>query len=169
MAESVCIYRPGTVVRYTPDPSRHDPRWCREGYAIADSDGVLLDTYWQSGGDSHRLLPVELATVEVLFHLDDYDELDRYSKGSPPQWQTYHPNDRRRITSQHGLQARWFVRKGATPDLSTQIANAEDKVREAEDEVRCAQQRLDWKRQDLAALIATPAPRTPESADERGA
>lgn len=146
-------YRPGTVVRYTPTRERHDPRWCREGTAIANEQGVLVDTYWCSGGDSHVLRrDDELASVEVLFHIDDYDELDRYGRGTPAVWETYHPDDRRRVTSQHGLQARYFVRKGATPDLETQIANAREAVREAEAEVEGAERRLERRRDELAAL-----------------
>ena len=149
--------RPGVVVRYTPDPSRHDPRWCREGTAIADARGLLVDTYWGSGSDSHLLLAVEIETIEILFHLDDYDELDRYARGTSDLWATYHPDDRKRVTSQHGLQARWFVRKGSVPDLSTKIANAEEKVREAEASVRSAGWRLEWARIDLAGLLSPPA------------
>lgn len=157
---SAPIYRAGTVVRYTPDPSRHAPRWCREGMAIADDQGVLFDTYWQSGGDAHRLMPVEVETAEFVFDVCDFDELDRHSRGSAAEWARYHPNDRQVITSQHGLQRRWFVRKGALPDLSTQIANAEDKVRATENEMRLTAQRLDWAREDLANLT-TAAPPTP--------
>lgn len=144
--------RPGVVVRYKPDPSRHDPRWCREGMAIADSAGVLFDTYWQSGNESHRLLPVELATIELLFHMDDYDELDRCSQTTKGLWATYHPDDRHVVTSQHRLQFRWFIRKGARPDIDTQIENAEEKVRECESRVESARQQLEWAQHDLDAL-----------------
>ena len=149
---------PGTVVRYRPDPSRHDPRWCREGMAIADARGFLFDTYWASGGDSHRLLPIERDTIEVLFYLSDYDELDRYSNVSKGVWATYAPDDRRLVTSQHGLIRRWFVRKGARPDLGTQIANAEEKVRDCEEAVRAAQRHLDRVRQDLDAIRTSVIP-----------
>jgi len=146
-------YRPGTVVTYIPDPSRHDPNWCREGMAIANANGDLLDTYWGSGSEAHRLLPVEVATVEVQFHMDDFDELDRW-RPDVSKWMSYAPADRQRITHQHRLQQRLFVRKGAQPDLDTQIANATVKVREAERAVESAQWHLEWARKDLAELEA---------------
>ena len=153
-----CDAPPGTVVRYTPDRSRHDPSWCREGMAIADDRGVLLDTYWGSGSDNHRLLPVELATVENLFNLGDYEELDRYSHASKDKWLRYHPDDREVVTSQHRLQVRWFIRKGASPDFATQVENAEDEVREAQEKAESAQRQLDWKRRQLAELKTSVIP-----------
>lgn len=150
--------RPGDVVRYEPDPSRHDPRWCREGMAIADGRGVLFDTYWGSGSDNHRLNDAEIASAEPLFNLADYDELDRYDRSAKGIWETYHPDDRRFVSSQHRLQFRRFIRKDATPDVATMIANAEERVREAEAEVASAQRRADWTRADLAALLTRPTP-----------
>lgn len=150
--------RAGDVVRYEPDPSRHDPRWCREGMAIADDRGVLFDTYWGSGSDNHRLLAVEIASAELLFNLADYDELDRYDRATKGIWETYHPDDRRFVSSQHRLQFRRFVRKGATPDLATQIANAEEKVREADEAEASARRHAEWARVDLAALTTRPLP-----------
>ena len=144
----------GTVVRYRPDPSRHDPAWCREGMAIADSDGRLFDTYWGSMSEAHRLQPVELDTIEILFNVNDYDELDRYAHGSKAKWETYHPDDRRYVTSQHRLQCRWFVRKGASPDLATQIENAREAVREADEKVEFAKRQAEWLRKGLADLEA---------------
>ena len=156
-------YTPGTVVRYAPDPSRHDPMWCREGLAIAEKrrhDGrvVLADTYWGSGSETHIVRDDEMASIEVLFHLDDYEELDRW-RPDVQRWKTYAPEDRQRITMQHGLQQRLFIRKGAQPDMPTQIANAEEKVREAERAVESAEWRLEWARKDLAALVTSPGKR----------
>lgn len=145
---------PGTVVLYTPDPSRFEPRWCREGIAIADGKGVLFDTYWD-GHDEHCLNKIEVESAEVLFHLDDFDELDRYSQSSKSTWATYHSDDRKRITSQHGLQSRWFVRKGATPDLSTQIENAQEAVDSAKGKVRSDERSLQWAEQELQRLLDT--------------
>jgi hypothetical protein len=122
--------------------------------AIADERGELVDTYWVGGGDSHIVRGEELRSIEVLFHLDDYDELDHW-RPDQQKWMTYAPADRQRITMQHGLQQRLFIRKGATPDLATQIANAEEKVREAQEAVRSAEWRLEWAQKDLGALAAT--------------
>ena len=126
--------------------------------AIADRDGVLCDTYWGSGNDNHRLLPVELASAEILFNLADYDELDRFAHGSKGIWETYHPDDRRVVSSQHRLQFRWFVRKGAAPDHATKIANAEQKVTDCRVAVESAQWQLEWAQRDLDALIASVTP-----------
>lgn len=151
-------HRPGTVVRYTPAPrfeGDHQPRWCREGTAIANGHGLLVDTYWGSGSTAHIVRDVEQRSVEVLFHLDDYDELDRW-RSDVNKWSTYAPQDRQRITSQHGLQQRLFIRKGAVPARATMIENARAKVAEAEAEVSSAQRRLEREQEDLAALLAAP-------------
>jgi hypothetical protein len=145
----------GTVVEYDPDPSRHAPRWCREGTAIAvrslDRPLIFLDTYWGGGGDQHVLQGNELATIRPLFHLDDYDEL-AWSHGVRDKWLTYAPEDRQRITSQHGLQSRYFIKKGARPSLVTQIENARKRLEEAEQDARSAANAVTWRQQELADL-----------------
>jgi hypothetical protein len=155
-ASATTAYLPGTVVRYTPDPTRFDPRWCREGTAIADQHGRLVDTYWASMAEAHIVTDAELPSVEALFHLDDYDEIARWQHDSE-RWLTYHPDDRQVITSQHGLQKRWFIRKGAQPDLGTKITNAEERIREAESKLRSAEHELQWRRDELARLQARQA------------
>ena len=145
----------GTVVRFIPDPSQHSPRWCREGIAIAQKDGRLHDTFWGSGSEAHIVREVELPSVEVLFHMDDYDELDKW-RPDRQKWLTYAPDDRKRITMQHGLQERLFIRKGALPHRETMLAQARQKVEDAEGDVRRAEGDLRWAREDLAALLAAP-------------
>ena len=146
-------FRPGDVVTYHPD-QRH----CREGTAIAEApngfDVVLFDTFWGCGGDQHRLTATEVAAAEFKFAIGDYDELDRYSHSSAGTWLKYAPADRQLITSQHGLQKRWFIRKGATEDLATQIDNAHEKVAEWERAVESATRSLGWARDDLNRLLA---------------
>lgn len=113
-------FKAGDVVRYDA-AERH----CREGMAVAETrlDGVVLfDTFWRSAGDRHLLTYDELATAEVVFNLDDYDELTE--RQSVDRWEMYKLADRETITSQHGLVVRWFVRTGAAPDLQMQIENA---------------------------------------------
>lgn len=154
MSDAPTITRTGTVVRYEPDPSRFEPRWCREGIAVADSHGRLVDTFWEGGSEAHVLTAEEVATATHLFDLSDYRELphaERYL------WKNYHPDERQRITSQHGLSARYFVRLGAEPDLGTRVENARLAVREAEEAVKSAQSTLAWRRRELDALT-TPAP-----------
>lgn len=139
-------YATGTVVRYTPANGRH----CREGIAIANEHGFLADTFWRTGGNT-LVTDAEAPSIEVLFHLADYDEIDEWRRESA-RWLTYHPNDRRVITSQHGLQHRWFIRKGAKPDHATQVANAEEAVGEAERNVASAQRTLAWRQEELERL-----------------
>jgi hypothetical protein len=147
----------GQVVRYLPDQSRHDPRWCREGMAISDHMGRFVDTYWTGGVDSHVLNADEQATIEHLFWLDDYREVRTPSgRGTLSEWETYAKEDRQCITSQHGLRVRYFIRNGAQPDMSTQIANAEERVRAAEEAVRSAEWGLENARRRLSELVASP-------------
>lgn len=151
-------FKPGDVVRYEPleRPSRH----CREGMAIAEArlDGVVLfDTYWRTSGDRHLLTYDELGTSEVVFNLDDYDELDQSRHGAADTWRKYSPDDRQVITSQHGLVRRFFIREGAQPGLTTQIENAREAVVEAERKLSSAQFSLDCARRDLARLEGTDA------------
>lgn len=145
----------GDVVRYTPENT-----WCREGIAIAQDhvrpNGrlVLLDTYWGST-EPGMLTDAEADTAELMFNLADYDELYRYSSyASRSQWETYAPADRQIITHQHGLQRRWFIRKGARPDWATQIDNARQKVADREAEADRARRAVEWANEDLTRVIA---------------
>lgn len=155
MQPSETEFKLGDVVRYAPE---RDNRWCREGTAEAiQSVGkvILVDTYWgRYDGDSRALTDAELASAELIFNIGGYDELDRYGQGSRDQWMRYAPADREQVTAQHGLQARWFIRKGAVEDLDTQIANAQELVGAAQEAVRSAENRLEWATQDLASLQA---------------
>ena len=123
--------------------------------AIAEArlDGVILfDTYWRTPGDRHLLTYEELATAEVLFNLDDYDELTE--RESTSRWEMYKPADRQRITSQHGLVVRWFIRTGAEPDLQTQIENACEAFLDARSKLQSAENRVAVAWRDLAELEA---------------
>ncbi|SII06995.1 Uncharacterised protein [Mycobacteroides abscessus subsp. abscessus] len=162
-------YRPGPghVVSYTPSNT-----WCREGIAIVQDriqlNGryLMLDTYW---GDTEpsALSDAEADTAELMFKLADYDELDRHSHSSKANWEKYAPADRQLITSQHGLQKRWFIRKGATPDWHTQIGNALGVTAAAALGLGRARQQLDWANQDLRRVIseAQAAGATPKHPD----
>jgi hypothetical protein len=151
-------FREGDVVSYAPGerfPGQRDTRWCREGTAIAgkhDGGIQLADTFWLMGTEDHILTEAEIATAELLFNLDDYDELGRYSRESPSQWKKYAPADRQQITSQHGLQHRWFIRKGAAEDHATQVENARERLREAEAKLQSAQWSVESAQRDLAEI-----------------
>jgi hypothetical protein len=140
--------RPGDVVRYEPES-----RWCHDGYAIAQHHGnlagelVLVDTYWSGSGGL-----VRPESYEVLFNLADYEEVP------VGKWETYASADREYIPVHSGYRTRHLVRKGATPDLSTQIENARERVSDAEQQVRSAQWSLDYARNELAALEAQVLP-----------
>lgn len=97
-----------------------------------DDRGRLVDSYWYSGGDA--LSAEEVAVAQFQFNLADYDEV-----GSESKWSRHNPTDRQRITRQHGLSVRWLVRKGAQPDLATQIDNARQAVADAYEKLRSAE------------------------------
>jgi hypothetical protein len=143
--------RAGDVLSYLP--SQHH---CRQGTALVTEDGLAFDTFWgiRPDNQSHFLTPKELTTAEVKFNVNDFDMLDRYSRSSVSTWETYHADDRGRIGSQHQHQSVYFVRKGAQPDLGTQIENARGEVEEAESALRSAQYRLERRREGLARLEA---------------
>lgn len=132
----------GDVASYVPNN-----RWCREGTAVADSRGRLVDTYWSIGNDV--LSEAEASTAQVLFNLRDYRDLDHSELN---RWEDYSPSDRQVITSQHGLQRRLLVRKGAQPDLATQIDNARQAVADAYEKLRRAGRDVDFARAELARL-----------------
>jgi hypothetical protein len=145
-------FKPGDVVRY--NPAQHH---CREGIAIAYERGnkvVLLDTFWGGYDDRHMPHADELADAELQFNINDYDELAEYSHSSRGQWEKYAPDDREVITSQHGLQRRYFVRKGACEHWPTQIDNARSKLEECESEAASAQRSVEYAQEFLARVIA---------------
>lgn len=146
-------FRPNDVVRY-----RSAEHHCREGVAIAKDCGssfVLVDTFWQSGShEDHVLTESEIATTELVFNMEDYDELDRYMSSSEGLWNKYATSDRQVVTSQHGLQKRWFIRKGASPDWDTQIENARQVVADYERRLESVRSGLEWARRDLAEVSA---------------
>jgi hypothetical protein len=140
-------YAPGTV----KPADRHDPYWCREGMAVAEkrADGTVFfaDTYWGGGMDRHILTDAEIATADVLFHLDRFRLVERGET-----WDDFAEADRQLITSQHRLQNKKYVRIGAQPDHETKVENAQEKVREAIDAVESAKRSLHWAERDLAEL-----------------
>lgn len=148
-------FQPGDVVHYTPAD-----RWCHEGIAIArERFGcvVLFDTYWGSY-QPRALTDAEAATAELAFRLDDYDELQLYSShANAAEWEKYAPADRQLITSQHGLQKRWFIRKGAVEDWPTKIANAQAVVDDAVAALNTATSRLRWAQEELERVRAAAA------------
>ena len=142
------ILRPGNVLRYVPRGGTH----ARECTAFVNERGVAVDTYWRAHGDgqSHWLRPGEVATASVLFNVGDFDALDYYAATSRSTWESYHPDDRARITSQHGLQEQLYVRRGAKPCVKTQVENARASVEVAESKVRSAESYLQAMRERLA-------------------
>lgn len=152
-------YQPGTVLTYQTDRSaagERDAYWCREGMAVVNDDGIALDTFWQSSSEAHRLTSTELERAEVLFELREFDELDRW-RPDRQKWLTYAAEDRQSITSQHQLEQRLFLRKGAKPHRETVLDNLRTAMAEAESEFRSAERRLQHAQEDLAALEAAPA------------
>lgn len=150
--------RPGDVLTYTSDRAargERDAYWCLEGMAVVDDQGQAFDTFWNSGSEAHRLTETERMTAKHVFNLGDFDELDRW-RPDVEKWKSYAPEDRGRVTSQHGLQQRLFIRKGAKPAREVMIENARAKVQEAQAAVHSAEHTLAWAQQDLDALLAAP-------------
>lgn len=152
MTGSITTFKPGDVLTYRPDPSRHDPNWCREGMAIVNAEGTAFDTYWASGSEAHRLQADELTTAEVIFNIGEYEELDGNRHGIRRTWETYREDQRQVVTSQHRLQARFFVLKGAQPDLDTQVMNARAALEKAREELVSAGRAIEWCTADLTRL-----------------
>lgn len=148
--------RAGDVVTYV---SERPDRWCRENMAVAavDSFGVLRlwDTYWSMTDrsmDAHVLTKDEADSVRPLFNLADYETVT-----TTWEWERYAPADRQVVTSQHGLTRVLYVRKGAVPDLATQLGNARDRLSAAEAQLASAQHKVEFARRDLADLEAAAA------------
>ena len=135
------------VFDYDVDGSRH----CREGVATGEENG-LFDTFWGVSGERHRLTEAEAESARLRFNTDDFEEVGRYSKGVPSEWAERHPDDRETIPSQHGLQQRWFIRKGSQPDHATRLANAQQSLEEAESALRSAESRVLWAREDVEKI-----------------
>lgn len=98
--------REGDVVAYTP---AHRLR--RDGYAIVHVEwrsGALeaKDTYSQN---DTTLTAEELATANVLFNLDTFEETRHLNP------ERYHPDDVVTIPAMAGMDLRHFLRKGAEP------------------------------------------------------
>lgn len=136
----------GDVYTYTPTQSH-----CHEGLAIEDERGRLYDWYWGSSRDSmlDKIVSRDAKDLTFIANLNDYELTARDGRESN---KDYAPADRLVITSQHGYQRTYYIRKGATPDLSTKIANARRKLEEAESEMRAASFRVEWARKELSAL-----------------
>lgn len=144
----------GDVIKYETlsRPSGH----CLEGLALVEKHprdkGRLYakDTFWNMGSENHVLSDEELATAERLFNIHDFTALKR---GSESIWVSYAPTDRARITSQHGLVQKLYIRKGSQPDLDQRIANAERKVARAEQSTSNAQRDLLAADRELGELV----------------
>lgn len=137
-------FKVGEFYRYTPKTT-----CCCEGIAEMTERG-LMDAFWgSSGSESSPLSVEEKATAVLIFDSSEYDELDCHGEH---RWEKFNPSDRQKTTEQHGLRKRWFVRKGAVPDLDTQIANAQARVKEAEEAVRSANGMLEWRQRELQKL-----------------
>jgi hypothetical protein len=140
----------GDVYTYTPDQHH-----CREGLAIENERGMLIDWFW--GGHDMALDNIvdrAAADLTLIANLNDYDLTPQGGRCSNRE---YARGDRLVITSQHGLQRTYYVRKGALPDLSTKIENARAALSEAESELRSARFQVERSAEALAKLEAEAA------------
>lgn len=132
---------------YTYIPTQHH---CREGLAIENDRGRLIDWFW--GGHDlslDNIVDRDADALTFVANLNDYELTPRDGRESN---RDYAPADRLVIHSQHGLQLTHYIRKGASPDLSTKIANARIRVAEAESDLRSAESAVKWARKDLEDL-----------------
>lgn len=137
------------VFQYTVEGSRH----AREGWAVEIAPGDFRDTYWSS--DRYKLNVREVETLVFQFDTDDFEPITgNYGSGIPPIWTEYATEDRARIPSQHGLKPTWYLRKGASPDLDTQIEAQRDVLEREESNLRSVQARRDGAQEKLRELLA---------------
>jgi len=137
------------VFRYTVEGSNH----AREGWAVEIGPGDFRDTYWSS--DRYRLNVREVETLEFQFDTDDFEKIKGdYGSGIPPRWTEYAPKDRARIPSQHGLRPTWYLRRGSSPDLDTQIEAQRSVLEREETNLRSVQARRDSALERLQGLLA---------------
>jgi hypothetical protein len=138
------------VYRYRPQQHH-----CREGIAVENDRGVLIDTFW--GLDSSLGLDQIVGRDQRLERLGNLDDYVRIGRSAEHPFEDYAPADRLVVPSQHGLQRALFVRRGAQPDHATRVANAR---RQLEDDVAAAesaQHRVERARAELARLEAAAA------------
>ena len=139
---------------YTYTPTQHH---CTEGLAIEDERGRLIDWFWGNSRDAmlDKLVSRDAADLTFVANLNDYELTPRDGRESNKE---YAREDRLVIRSQHGLQRTYYIRKGATPDLSTKIENAREELRKAEESLRSAQRSVEWAQKELAKLESEVTP-----------
>jgi hypothetical protein len=132
------------VYDYDVDGSRH----CREGIATEEK-GAMFDTFWGYSGDRHRLTNTEISSAVLRFDTEDFEEVKSYVRGAPQDWLDRASQDRETISSQHGLQLSYWIRKGSSPDYATKIKNTKAKLDEAYRELRSAENSIKWAIEEL--------------------
>jgi len=144
------------VFQYIIEGSHH----AREGWAVEISPGDYRDTYWSS--DRPKLNAQEIESLKFQFDTDDFEQISgNYGSGVPPIWREYASEDRGRIPSQNGLRTSWWLRRGAGPDLDTQIRAQRETLEGARQDLRAVQARFDGAQEKLTELLV--------QRDERGA
>ena len=137
-----------------------EQRHCVEGIAYADlvkSVGVVLrDTFWGPQGSTdfmvghNRLSDAERASLRLLFNPNDgWREV---SRSDVPE--DFDLADVRRVTSQHGLQEKVWIRDGAQPSLAIRIFNAQERLREARSAAESAIRTVEHHAMEVARLVA---------------
>lgn len=136
----------GDVYTYTPKNTH-----CTEGLAIENERGQLVDWYWSGDIVWDQIVGKDAEDLEKIANLNDY-ELTRH--GGRESNKDYASEDRLTITAQHGHQRTYYTRKGATPDLTTKIENAEDVLWHAHDQLRTAQRAVERAQEALDKLLS---------------
>jgi len=121
----------------------HDPYWCKSRIALA-RNGVLVDTYWGSGGDGARWTFEDAQRLLDLKFVANLDELAEI----PPNWAwTYHPDDVVDLT--HPNRGTCYIRKGAEPHIPAQIEKLEKDKAKFLRQAESVQQRIDYLKEQL--------------------
>jgi len=148
-------FKTDDVIQYTPagrTATGSPDYYFRAGTAIVQPDGRALDTFTRS--EPHVLRDTELATGRLLFNTlgETWETRNRIGF-----WSEHRPEDRQELSHGQGNQPTLYLRKGATPDLDTKIANARAEVEQAEQKLCGAESDLRWRREQLAKLEADQA------------
>lgn len=154
MTSTIPTLHHNDVISYVAEGTKH----CREEMALVSlvysGKVVAKDTYWHLlCSESHRLTEDELATATVIFNRDDYIMLDRVDRNRRAIWETYRPQDREKMTAQHGLVADYFLKKGAVPDLEVQIENQRRRINTTQSTLASIKIELREQEQALGVLL----------------
>lgn len=130
----------GDVLEYNEHPL---DRRVRPKMAVVTADGVS------------PISDAELNGAVLLFNRNDYVLVagPSRSKAEPSLWLSFKPGDRQRLTIANGNAVAYYVKKGAQPDLDTQIENQQQVIGQARLKAAEARARLKTEERLLEKLM----------------